>query len=137
MDVDSRKNESKNDLKNIDLQIEVSYVVKSIDAELSILIVIPSGSAEQSTCHDRRAQDTGRGIPVGEDASRSRWVVRFMPHSDSFKCVYTIAALGALSIIIIISMEIYVVKPKPPKAAVNGPSPEIMSPGGGPLPWVT
>lgn len=42
MDVDSRKNESKNDLKNIDLQIEVSYVVKSIDAELSILIVIPS-----------------------------------------------------------------------------------------------
>ncbi|EIW61726.1 uncharacterized protein TRAVEDRAFT_116349 [Trametes versicolor FP-101664 SS1] len=98
MDVDSRKNESKDDLKNIDLQIE-EVLSKAL-------------------------------VTIGElktQVEESRWE----------KMRAAVAALGALSLILIVSMEIYVVKPKPPKAAGSGPQPEFMPPGGGPLPWVT
>ncbi|KAI0370292.1 hypothetical protein BV20DRAFT_995563 [Pilatotrama ljubarskyi] len=98
MDVDSRKNEAKNDLKSIDLQIE-EVLSKAL-------------------------------VTIGElktQVEESRWE----------KMRAAVAALGVLSLVIIVSMEIYVVRPKPPKAASAGPAPEIMHPGGGPQPWVT
>lgn len=45
MDVDSRKNEAKDDLKNIDLQIEVSCFVDPLSALLTIYIT-NTGSPE-------------------------------------------------------------------------------------------
>ncbi|KAI0356655.1 hypothetical protein OH77DRAFT_1423608 [Trametes cingulata] len=98
MDVDSRKNEAKNDLKSIDLQIE-EVLSKAL-------------------------------VTIGElktQVEESRWE----------KMRAAVAALGVLSLVIIVSMEIYVVKPKPPKATTTGPTPEIMHPGGGPQPWIT
>ncbi|KAI9063345.1 hypothetical protein FKP32DRAFT_1611802 [Trametes sanguinea] len=100
MDVDSRKNEAKNDLKSIDLQIE-EVLSKAL-------------------------------ITIGElktQVEESRWE----------KMRAAVAALGVLSLVIILSMEVYVVKPKPPKTFTSGagPTPEIMAPGGGPQPWVT
>ncbi|KAL7282107.1 hypothetical protein ACG7TL_003576 [Trametes sanguinea] len=100
MDVDSRKNEAKNDLKSIDLQIE-EVLSKAL-------------------------------ITIGElktQVEESRWE----------KMRAAVAALGVLSLVIILSMEIYVVKPKPPKTSTSGagPTPEIMAPSGGPQPWVT
>ncbi len=52
MDVDSRKNEAKDDLKNIDLQIEVSCLVYPLATSLTILVAV-AGSLEQSTRYDR------------------------------------------------------------------------------------
>ncbi|KAI0650003.1 hypothetical protein C8Q79DRAFT_997952 [Trametes meyenii] len=98
MDVDSRKNESKNDLKAIDLQIE---------EVLSKALV---------TISELKTQ-----------VEESRWE----------KMRAAVGALGVLSLVIIVSMEIYVVKPKPPKNSPPNPAPEIMAVGGGPLPWVT
>ncbi|KAJ3015972.1 hypothetical protein NUW54_g911 [Trametes sanguinea] len=100
MDVDSRKNEAKNDLKSIDLQIE-EVLSKAL-------------------------------ITIGElktQVEESRWE----------KMRAAVAALGVLSLVIILSMEVYVVKPKPPKTSTSGvgPTPEIMAPSGGPQPWVT
>ncbi|KAI0676847.1 hypothetical protein C8Q78DRAFT_1158774 [Trametes maxima] len=98
MDVDSRKNESKDDLKAVDLQIE---------EVLSKALV---------TISELKTQ-----------VEESRWE----------KMRAAVGALGVLSLLIIVSMEIYVVKPKPPKNAPPNPAPEIMAPGGGPLPWIT
>ncbi|CDO74064.1 hypothetical protein BN946_scf185043.g114 [Trametes cinnabarina] len=101
MDVDSRKNEAKNDLKSIDLQIE-EVLSKSL-------------------------------ITIGElktQVEESRW--------EKMRAAVA-AALGVLSLVIILSMEVYVVRQKPPKTSTpgSGPTPEIMAPSGGPQPWVT
>ncbi|KAI9001180.1 hypothetical protein BD414DRAFT_24883 [Trametes punicea] len=121
MDVDSRKNEAKNDLKSIDLQIEVGMLCSllfEMDGEPAALVLQEVLSKALVTIGELKTQ-----------VEESRWE----------KMRAAVAALGVLSLVIIISMEIYVVKPKPksPKAPPTGPTPEIMPPGGGPQPWVT
>ncbi|KAI0334782.1 hypothetical protein GY45DRAFT_1046812 [Cubamyces sp. BRFM 1775] len=98
MDLDSRKNEAKNDLKAIDLQIE-EVLSKAL-------------------------------VTIGElktQVEESRWE----------KMRAAVAALAVLTFVIIVNMEIYVVRPKPPKSPKPTPTPEIMPPGAGPQPWVT
>ncbi|KAH9853788.1 hypothetical protein C2E23DRAFT_776676 [Lenzites betulinus] len=99
MDVDSRKNESKDDMKHVELQIE-EVLSKAL-------------------------------VTIGElktQVEESRWE----------KMRAAVGALGLLTLCIIVSMEIYVVKPKRPKPATSSesPAPEILPPGGGSQPWV-
>ncbi|KAI0829433.1 hypothetical protein BC628DRAFT_1408870 [Trametes gibbosa] len=97
MDVDSRKNEAKNDMKDIELQIE-EVLSKAL-------------------------------VTIGElktQVEESRWE----------KMRAAVAALGLLTLVIIVSMEIYVVKPKRPKPATTSPAPEILPPGTGSQTWV-
>lgn len=112
MDLDSRKSEARSELKRMDIQVEVSTAaIRVSHPDYLTVICVRSGGVQSGSDHNKRAEDAGRRVAVGEDEGGSRLVHYTLPPQSSASLINSQGALAVLSLVIIISMEVYVVGP--------------------------